>query len=259
MNDRILSRPGAQISYSVVGSGPVVLSAHGLSMSRAAVAGLGQSFAPLGERGRTVVEYDARGHGRSTGRQVPLDYSWETLAGDLLALIDEVSPTAPVDAIGASMGCATILHAVTTAPERFRRLVLVIPPTAWETRRVMAAGYETQARLLEEQGMEAYLELTARFPNPPALPPELTLRPDVTEELLPTVFRGAALSDFPSPEAIVAVTQPVLILAWAGDPGHPVSTAERLVALLPSAELRVAQSPADVAEWVDRATEFLGR
>ena len=257
MSDRILTRPGAQVAYSVEGSGPIVVSAHGLSLSRAGTIAAGQSFAGLSERGHTVVAYDARGHGRSTGRLIPADYSWSTLAGDMLGLIDEVSPDVPVDAIGASMGCATILHAVIAAPEHFRRLVLVLPPTAWETRAVMASGYGLQATLIEEQGLDAFLELAAGYPNPPALPPELVIRPDVSEELLPTVFRGAALSDFPSADDIAGIRHPVLILAWAGDPGHPVSTSEKLVALLPQAELHIAQSPADVAQWVDLADRFL--
>lgn len=257
MSEHILTRPGAQVAYSVEGSGPIVVSAHGLSASRAAAAHAGMSFAGLGGRGHTVVAYDARGHGRSTGRQIPADYTWSTLSGDLLALVSEVSPDAPVDAVGASMGCATILYSVIAAPERFRRLVLVIPPTAWQTRAVIASGYELQAKLVEEQGLDAYLELAAGYPNPPAVPAELVMRPDVTEELLPTVFRGAALSDFPPAEAIAGIRQPVLILAWAGDPGHPVSTSEKLVELLPQAELHIAESPADVAQWVDLADAFL--
>jgi 3-oxoadipate enol-lactonase len=155
------------------------------------------------------------------------------------------------------MGCATILYSVVAAPERFRRLVLVVPPTAWETRAMVASGYELQAKLIEEQGVDAFLELAAGYPNPPAMPADLVMRPDVRDELLPTVFRGAALSDFPSPDKIAAIRQPVLILAWAGDPGHPVSTSEKLVALLPQAELHIAQSPADVERWVELAGAFL--
>ncbi len=35
---------------------------------------------------------------------------------------------------GSSMGCATSIYAALLAPERMKALVLVIPPTAWETR-----------------------------------------------------------------------------------------------------------------------------
>jgi len=259
VTDRTLARPGARLAYSISGDGPIVVSAHGLTMSRSVAAAAGQGFAALAERHRTVVEYDARGHGRSTGALVAADYTWRALAGDLLALLDEVSPDAPVDAIGASMGSATILHAVLMAPQRFRRLVLTIPPTAWETRAAIASGYEQQARLVEEHGVEALMRLEATVPNPPAVPADLVLRPDIAEELMPTIFRGAALSDLPPRAELTAVTQPTLILAWAGDPGHPLSTAEDLVAILPDAELRIARNPDDVAEWVSVADEFLGR
>ncbi|HEY4224183.1 MAG TPA: alpha/beta hydrolase [Pseudolysinimonas sp.] len=257
MTDRILTRPGSQIAYSTTGTGPVAISAHGLSSSRANDDSMGVSFASLPDR--TVVRYDARGHGASTGRGIPADYAWSALAGDLLALADEVSPDAAIDAIGASMGCATILHAVVTAPERFRRLVLVIPPTAWETRAAMAAGYETQAKLVEEEGLAALLEMSEGLPNPPAMRPDVRFAPAVSEELLPTVFRGAALSQFPDREQVAQIRQPVLILAWIGDPGHPLSTSEELLALLPDAELSVAQTPEDVEGWVAAADEFLSR
>jgi pimeloyl-ACP methyl ester carboxylesterase len=257
LTDRILARPGSQIAYSTTGTGPVVISAHGLSSSRAHDESMGVSFESL--PGRTVVRYDARGHGASTGRAIPSDYSWSALAGDLLALADEVSPDAAVDAIGASMGCATILHAVVDAPERFRRLVLVIPPTAWETRAMQAASYETQAKLVEEKGLEALLALEAQWENPPAMRPEVRFEPAISEQLLPAVFRGAALSQFPDREQVATIRQPVLILGWVGDPGHPLSTSEELLALLPDAELSVAQTPEDVAGWVTAADEFLSR
>jgi len=257
VTDRILTRPGADIAYSVSGSGPVVVSAHGLTSSRSNDERLGVSFESLAELGRAVVRYDARGHGRSSGRPVPTDYRWSELADDLLALIDEVSADAPVDAIGASMGCGTILHAVLRAPERFRRLVLVIPPTAWETRAMQTAGYEAMAEVIEARGVEGFMELSSGYPNPPAVPTDLVVEPDVREELLPVVLRGAALTDLPAIDAIAGIAQPALILAWSGDPGHPLSTSETLLRVLPDAELHVAQSPSDVRQWVRLEAEFL--
>ncbi|MFC5501083.1 alpha/beta fold hydrolase [Lysinimonas soli] len=256
MTDRILTRPGADIAYSISGSGPVVVSAHGLTSSRSNEDLLGLSPEPLAAQ-HTVVRYDARGHGRSTGKLSADDYRWSRLADDLLALIDEVSPDAPVDAIGASMGCGTVLHAVLRDPERFRRLVLVIPPTAWETRSAQVAGYETMAKVIENRGIDAFLELAARSPNPPAVPADLVIRPDIDETLLPVVLRGAARSDLPPADEIAGIAQPVLILAWTGDPTHPLSTAERLLALLPHARMQVAQSPAELREWTRIEEEFL--
>jgi pimeloyl-ACP methyl ester carboxylesterase len=81
--------------------------------------------------------------------------------------------------------------------------------------------------------------------------------PAVAEELLPSVLRGAAASDLPDPEAVRAVTAPTLLLAWETDPGHPVSTAERLAELLPHAELHVARQLADLGGWTDKLEAFL--
>ena len=261
MTDRTFTRPGAQLAYTLVGEdqpAPLVISAHGLSSSRANDEQLGLSFDALAEH-RPLLRYDARAHGNSTGRPIAADYTWSALADDLLALADEFSPDAPVDAVGASMGCGTVLHAAVRRPERFRRLVLVIPPTAWETRAVQAAGYQTMAGLVEQRGVDAFVELAAGFENPPAMPAGLVLRPAVSDELLPTVFRGAASADLPPADEVASVTSPVLILAWSGDPGHPLSTAERLARLLPEAELRIADSPDGVAQWVGLAEEFLAR
>ena len=124
---------------------------------------------------------------------------------------------------------------------------------------MQSAGYEMQAKLVEQKGLPALIELASGFANPPAMAQDFRFDPAISEELLPTVFRGAALSQFPDREQVAQIRQPVLILAWVGDPGHPLSTSEELLALLPDAELRVAQSPEDVAGWVAAADEFLSR
>jgi pimeloyl-ACP methyl ester carboxylesterase len=95
------------------------------------------------------------------------------------------------------------------------------------------------------------------LPRPPVLAglPEPLI--DIDEALLPTVLRGAASSDLPSPDTIAAIRHPTLILAWDGDPGHPVSTAERLHALVQGSVLHVAGTPAELRTWKDRTVEFL--
>lgn len=73
--------------------------------------------------------------------------------------------------------------------------------------------------------------------------------PDVPDAVLPALFRGAALSDLPTREQIAGITVPTTVLAWIGDPAHPVSTASTLVELLVNATLEVAHTPEDVARW----------
>jgi pimeloyl-ACP methyl ester carboxylesterase len=71
------------------------------------------------------------------------------------------------------------------------------------------------------------------------------------------VLRGAAASDLPAPDELATIAQPALVLAWDGDEGHPLSTAERLAALLPRAELHVATHLRDVLGWPTQVAAFL--
>jgi len=247
------------LARSIAGAGPAFVWAHGLTSSRANEASGGLfEWTPVVDRGRQVIRYDARGHGETGGPPDPAAYRWPQLATDLLDLLDElgIEQTA---AGGASMGCATLLHAVLRAPARFDRLVLVIPPTAWDTRAAQAEQYEGSARYVEEKGKVAWMAVAAEAPRPAIfadLPP-FPFTADIPEPLLPSVLRGAAGSDLPPAEAVATITQPALVLAWAGDPGHPESTAERLAELLPTADLQIATRVRDVLGWPARVAAFL--
>ena len=72
------------------------------------------------------------------------------------------------------------------------------------------------------------------------------------------ILRGAATADFPTRDQVRNIAVPALILAWSGDAGHPVSSAEALHQLIPSSELAIATSAHDVATWSSRIVEFLG-
>ncbi len=255
-----VSVPGAELHFDRSGQGPVVIFAHGLSASRANDLGGLLDFSPVVDAGFTLVRYDARGHGESSGSAEPTDYLWPALATDLIALADAVSPDAPVAAIGNSMGTATILYAALRAPARFSALVLTAPPTAWETRQAQGDAYRTMADLVEsgdQERLQAALaqlvqpEIFAAMDEPPA--------PDIAPELFPTVLRGAARTDLPDPSELSAIRQPTLVLPWATDPGHPVSTAEVLASQIPSAELKVAQTATDVADFGRWSADFLRR
>jgi pimeloyl-ACP methyl ester carboxylesterase len=111
---------GVRIAYDDEGAGHLVVRLHGLTGSRASDDATGAFDADgLVRAGRRVVRFDARGHGRSGGEKVESDYAWPNLARDLLALLDELEVEEAVSGVGASMGTATLLHAVTLAPDRF--------------------------------------------------------------------------------------------------------------------------------------------
>jgi pimeloyl-ACP methyl ester carboxylesterase len=247
------------VAYSTAGQGPAFVWGHGLTSSRASEEGAGLfDWSSVEALGRRVVRYDAAGHGQTGGPPDVEAYRWPQLATDLLGLLDRLG-IEQAGAGGASMGCATLLHAAVRAPERFDRLALVIPPTAWETRAAQAEQYEASARLVEEAGKAAWLAAAGEALLPPIfadLPP-MPFEADIPEDLLPYVLRGAAASDLPAPDELATIVQPALVLAWDGDEGHPVSTAERLAALLPRAELHVATHLRDVLGWPTQVAAFL--
>ena len=126
-----------------------------------------------------------RGHGRSGGGKDESEYTWPNLARDLLAFLDALGADRAVSGIGASMGTATLLHAVTVAPDRFDRLVLTCPPTAWAGRAAQADVYRAGATFAERNGKDAFVAGMRALPPPPVLA-ELPEAPvDIDEALLP--------------------------------------------------------------------------
>jgi len=124
--------PGAELAVALSDEGghPIV-QLHGLTSSRAHDRVLNLDLG-RGLSGTRLLRYDARGHGRSTGRKVPEDYQWQSLADDLLRLLDHWFPGERVHGVGPSMGTGTLLHAASREPDRFTGLTLMVPPTAWE-------------------------------------------------------------------------------------------------------------------------------
>lgn len=240
---------GARLAteYSDEG-GPAVVQLHGLTSSRTRDRILHLDLG-RGLHGTRLLRFDARGHGASTGRQQAEDYRWSQLAQDLLDLLDDRFPGEQVHGVGPSMGCATLLHAAVLDPGRFSGFTLMVPPTAWETRRAKANDYVRAADLVERHGVEALVRAERMSPAPPATEGAPTTVPDVQESLLPSVLRGAALSDLPAPEALGTLTIRTTILAWTDDPAHPLSTARSLAQILNCRNLHIAASPTEVAQW----------
>jgi 3-oxoadipate enol-lactonase len=256
---------GASLGWTSKGEGPLVLFAHGLGNDRWTLERAGLlDWSGIPAAGRRLVRFDARGHGTSTAGADPANpekYAWSELARDLLDLADDIEGTpAPIDAIGASMGTGTLLHAAVQTPDRFRRLVLSAAPTAWRTRTAQAGMYEETARLIEREGLNIFASMLAARPLPPVFA-HLVRYPAalaVAEELMPAVLRGAAQSDLPAPDALATLELPILLLAWEGDPVHPVATAQQLADILPAARLHVARTPEELGRWGEITIAFLG-
>lgn len=211
-----------------------------------------------------LVRYDARSHGDSEGTPAAADHTWPHLANDMLAIADAVHADRFV-AGGASMGCATALHAAVGAPKRVRALVLVIPPTAGGGRRLQAAGYRVG-------GVACDIGVSIPFAFAGRLLPRRSARRGTRAALfaagsdtlfrtdrhrLAVVLHGASRSDLPVSEQLRAIDAPALILAWEHDRTHPLSTARMLAELMPNTALHVAGDDDAIAAWPSLVDEFL--
>lgn len=238
---------------------------HGLTRSIAADDLFPMIDWPRIRRRRWVVRFDARGHGESGDLTEPGEGAWDQLALDELDLIEALGLPEVVLG-GASMGTATALHAA-LSPRlhgQLRGLVLTVPPTAWESRSDQAQIYEAMAAMVETGGVEPLIEASAGMapPDPFAeieqwhdLRAESLRRAD--PQRLAAAFRGASHADLPSREEVATIAAPTLILAWSGDPGHPVSTAEALVELMPNATMQVTSTLEGLFAWTDAVEAFL--
>ncbi|QKT07952.1 alpha/beta hydrolase [Gordonia sp. X0973] len=241
--------PGAALSTELSDEGgQAVVQLHGLTSSRARDRVLDLDLG-RGLSGTRLLRYDARGHGRSTGRAVAEDYLWPNLADDLLRLLDHRFGGERVYGVGTSMGSGTLMHAAVREPGRFAGLTLLLPPTAWATRVAQARQYRLNAALIETEGEGAFLAAGRDQPEPPAAVGHPETLPEVAEANLPSVFRGAAGSDLPDPTDLARIDVPVRLLAWVDDPSHPLSTAHTLADVFRRSTLTVAETPEDVAGW----------
>jgi pimeloyl-ACP methyl ester carboxylesterase len=212
-----------------------------------------------------VIRYDARGHGASAVSLNPQRQTWPELAADLLCLLDVLKVKRAI-AGGASMGCATVLHAACRAPSRFPALVLALPPTAWGSRRYQALLYRavglTAANPIVDIAVSGFSAVRDRLPSRPETPRRALVSAGMDQFLRSprrtyAPFTGAAATDLPSEAKIRTLSMPVLILAWSDDRMHPVPVAERLHEMLPASEMLIARSDEDVLEWPKRVAEFV--
>jgi pimeloyl-ACP methyl ester carboxylesterase len=244
---------GLELNVQVKGEGETFIWGHGLSTSIEAEDIMEWFRWDEFPESIKLVRYDARGHGKSQVSRKPADYHWKNLGNDMLALADTLDVECFV-AGGASMGCATAIYAAMQAPERIKALVLVIPPTAWETRASQSAVWNQFALiggLLGGKGMGKMMGKNIDRMLPPWM---IEAEPEKFEGMangmaaqkraaIWNIFRGAGLTDLPPREEFSAIADiPCQVLAWTGDPAHPVSSAEEVHRLLPNSELFIAQN-----------------
>lgn len=254
-----------EIAYELLGQGdrPPFVWGHGLTSSRA-----DEDTSPIVDTrqlcgDRRVLRYDAAGHGQSSPLPSAERGSWAELARDQIALIDQLGFDRVIVG-GASMGTGTALHTATALGDRVAALVLVIPPTGWESRAAQIDMYEQMASIVDAKGVEPLVKASALLPPPDPFVGSNEYRQNAAARLraadpdrLARNFRGAWYAQLPTPSVVAQITAPTLVLAWTGDPGHPVSTAEHLSELLPTCEVALASTADELASWTGRVANFL--
>ncbi|MFN2615352.1 MAG: alpha/beta fold hydrolase [Actinomycetota bacterium] len=233
---------------------PVSVFAHGIT---------GSTFdlEPLAARTPgTRVLFDQRGHGRSA---VPGELGTAAMAQDL----DFVAARyGAARAFGLSAGAGAILSLLEKDPDRFERVVLMLPASIDRAER--AGAYPALATLLEQHALDDVVGLTI---DAPEYQPLFAVRPAwravVAERIrrmnatgVPRAIRAHV--DGPPPVSDVARLREVraraLVIAHRDDPVHDIAVAERLVDVLPKAELLVWDEPLGMYDDTDALADLIG-
>ena len=161
------------------------------------------------------------------------------------------------------MGAATAQQAAILQPQRVAGLVLVLPPTAWETRPRQSSVYRRLAWVSGLFGAAPY-RLLDLLPIPMKADGRNQLALHTMKGLaqanplhVQAALGGAAKSDMPDPALLRQLQIPTLILAWEDDNAHPVSTAEKLAKTLPDVRGLVVCHPGDIGEWQSALLKFV--
>lgn len=241
-------RDGVTLRGEETGAGPgtPVVLLHGLTASRRYVV---MGSKGLERSGHRVVAFDARGHGRSSRAEDPADYSYASLAEDLLAVLDDRGIERAVLA-GASMGAHTALRAALAAPQRVAGIA-VITPAYDETEfgdPASLARWDALSAGLRSGGIDGFVEAY-----------DVDAVPEAWRGTIETVLRQrlATHEDLDAiADVLVAVPRsrpfraiadlrvlqlPVTVVADRdeADPGHPLATGEAYARAIDGAELVV--------------------
>jgi len=241
---------GTTLSGEEAGDGPPVVLLHGLTATRRYVV---MGSKALERSGHRVVMYDARAHGKSTGAD---DYSYDALAGDLLAVLDDREIDRAVLA-GASMGAHTLTRFALKHPDRVAALVIMTPAFAPDR----DPGLERWDRLAEglrSGGVEGFVAAygTPKVPEKwrdtidRVLHQRLAAHehPEAVADAINVVPRSRA---FEAWDELAELDLPTVVVASRdeADPGHPFATGERYAAAIPGAELRSEEPGSSPLAW----------
>ncbi len=253
---------GVKVAVEVIGEGePVTVLGHGLTGNRRDL----MVFTPF--LPGTKVLFDFRGHGESEAPG-PGSYSMNHFAADAEAVADAFGATC---AGGWSLGAGAIMRLLTRRPDRFERLVFLLPAKVEDSSQVRLDLLEL-ASLLETRSVEEAAEaVLAREDARGAFdefPSSREIRRATLLGLNPTSIPHAireCLNDPPvgHTEQLALVRTPALVIGQEGDPLHEAQVARELAEALPNSELLIFPDPyaliRDIPMVVQKVSAFLSQ
>ena len=241
------------------GGEPVTVLAHGLTNNRNELA----AFTPFVPG--TKVRFDFRGHGRSSSPDA--GYRFEDFSRDLDAVASAFGATV---AVGTSLGAGALGNLVCRVPDRFERMVWLLP-AGLDMPFGLAGRYRELAATLDGKTPEEMLvSIAGEAPLDEALGTPWRFEVDkvLWEHADPSglarAIRGV-VQDHPIPdrELLRAVGIPTLIICIEGDEIHPAELGRIFAGLLPKAELIVLESQeslfAELPALIERVSAFIAR
>jgi pimeloyl-ACP methyl ester carboxylesterase len=254
-----LLTPEATLHVEVDGAEePVTVLAHGLTNSCRELA----DFTPLIPG--TKVRFCFRGHGHSSCPE--RGYRFADFASDLAAVSDAYGARY---ACGTSLGAGALAHLVAQRPDRFDKLVFLLPAG-------LDRPFQYRERMLRTAGLVDGLSVrqaTEAIMNDPERIAQYVRYPFLREfdrrnlENLNTVGVPRAIreivEDWPlrDREDLRRVIAPTLIISREGDVIHPAQVGRILAEVMPNAELMMFGDGAAIYEAipriVSRVQEFL--
>jgi len=237
---------GARLAGEVRGEGTPIVLLHGLTATRRYVV-MGSN--ELERSGHRTVAYDARGHGHSAPARSPEEYTYELLAEDLRAVLDELQIERALLA-GASMGAQTALRFALEHPNRVLALGLITPAFDPDVHGQTGSydSWDRLARGLREGGVEGFVG-AYELDSVPERFRETVVK--VLRQRLSSHDHPLAVADaleavprsrpFESWEALRDVEAPTVVVASRdeADPTHPLAVSERYAAAIAGATLVV--------------------
>jgi pimeloyl-ACP methyl ester carboxylesterase len=235
---------------------PVTVFAHGLTNSCRELAPFTPALAG------TAIRFCFRGHGHSS---TPASgYRFADLATDLDAVAQAYGAT---NAVGTSLGAGAIMKLLEADPDRFERIVMLLPASLDVPMRD-PARFDAIADVLEahprDEAIERILAMTPqRYERAPWLRElDLLLWADLNTvgvaRAIRQVTRDVSISDR---ELLRKVSAPVLVICREGDSLHPAELGRVLHGLFPNADLITVPSEEELLRsipmLIERVRAFL--